>query len=237
MKDSSFVLELFVALHASANVFGDLRPGSANVIIPAGAVIKTDDTVETWGDAASGGSPPFFTPTEGHEIQQLAGWNPGITAETRHEIQQLAGWNPGITAETRHEFQQLAGANPGITAEIRSYLYFIASGRMQYARDADTPNERVEVVDKGEDWIGEPVIWTPFWIHVGQLTAVSECDLCAVAPKAFGDIVALVRPVAAIVARYSQKIMLWVKDLDTKGELTDVMQGEDVLDLIRSFLD
>ena len=55
MKDSSFVLELFVALHASANVFGDLRPGSANVIIPAGAVIKTDDTVETWGDAASGG--------------------------------------------------------------------------------------------------------------------------------------------------------------------------------------
>ena len=30
--------------------------------------------------------------------------------------------------------------------------------------------------------------------EVGQLTAVSECDLCAVAPKAFGDIVALVRP-------------------------------------------
>ena len=30
--------------------------------------------------------------------------------------------------------------------------------------------------------------------EVGQLTAVSECDLCAVAPKAFGEIVALIRP-------------------------------------------
>ena len=30
--------------------------------------------------------------------------------------------------------------------------------------------------------------------EVGQLTAVSECDLCAVAPKEFGEIVALVRP-------------------------------------------
>lgn len=28
---------------------------------------------------------------------------------------------------------------------------------------------------------------------VGQLTAISECDLVAVAPKAFGEIVALIR--------------------------------------------
>ncbi|CAE7763776.1 AKT5 [Symbiodinium sp. CCMP2592] len=142
-----------------------------------------------------------------------------------------------LAKEAVQRFQLARGDTQFLPNQEGSYLYFIASGRMQYVRDADTPNERVEVVDKGEDWIGEPVIWTPFWIHVGQLTAVSECDLCAVAPKAFGDIVALVRPVAAIVARYSQKFMLWVKDLDTKGELTDVMQGEDVLDLIRSFLD
>ncbi|CAE7242053.1 unc-103 [Symbiodinium sp. KB8] len=114
-----------------------------------------------------------------------------------------------LAKEAVQRFQLARGDTQFLPNQEGSYLYFIASGRMQYVRDADTPNERVEVVDKGEDWIGEPVIWTPFWIHVGQLTAVSECDLCAVAPKAFGDIVALVRPVAAIVARYSQKFMLW----------------------------
>ena len=29
--------------------------------------------------------------------------------------------------------------------------------------------------------------------QVGQLTAVSECDLCAVEPQSFGQIVALIR--------------------------------------------
>ncbi|CAE7304793.1 KCNH5 [Symbiodinium natans] len=105
-----------------------------------------------------------------------------------------------LAKEAVHRFQLARGDTQFLPSQEGSYLYFIASGRMQYVRDADTQNERVDVVDKGEegqlvqDWIGEPVMWTPFWVHVGQLTAVSECDLCAVAPKEFGEIVALVRP-------------------------------------------
>lgn len=118
-----------------------------------------------------------------------------------------------------------------------SYLYFLAAGKMKYIRGADGPDPKIEVVDKGEDWIAEPVMWTPFWVHVGQLTAVSECDLCCVEPVKFGHIVALIRPVAALVARYSSNFMLWVKDLESRDELTDVIQGDQVGDQIRCFLD
>ncbi|CAJ1395797.1 unnamed protein product [Effrenium voratum] len=98
-----------------------------------------------------------------------------------------------LAKEAVHRAQLARGDTQFLPNQEGSFMYFIAGGKMQYIRDGDSPDPRVEVVDKGEDWIAEPVMWTSLWVHVGQLTAVSECDLCAVAPKAFGDIVALIR--------------------------------------------
>ncbi|CAK9027753.1 unnamed protein product [Durusdinium trenchii] len=142
-----------------------------------------------------------------------------------------------LAKESVHRAQLARGDTQFLPNQEGSFMYFIAGGRMQYIRDADGPDPRVEVVDTGEDWIAEPVMWTPFWIHVGQLTAISECDLVAVAPKAFGEIVALIRPVAALVARYSSNFMQWVKELESRDELSDVIQGDEAVDQIRSFLD
>lgn len=142
-----------------------------------------------------------------------------------------------LAKEAVHRAQLARGDTQFLPNQEASYLYFLAAGKMKYIRGADGPDPRIEVVDKGEDWIAEPVMWTPFWVHVGQLTAVSECDLCAVEPQSFGQIVALIRPVAALVARYSSNFMLWVKDLESRDELTDVIQGDQVGDQIRCFLD
>ncbi|CAJ1334352.1 unnamed protein product [Effrenium voratum] len=113
-----------------------------------------------------------------------------------------------LAKEAVHRAQLARGDTQFLPNQEGSFMYFIAGGKMQYIRDGDSPDPRVEVVDKGEDWIAEPVMWTSLWVHVGQLTAVSECDLCAVAPKAFGDIVALIRR-RRVLGRANQSRPIW----------------------------
>jgi hypothetical protein len=46
-------------------------------------------------------------------------------------------------------------------------MYFVVEGRLEYD-EAETPTEHV---DKGEDWIAEPMLWTRGWTHLGLLMA------------------------------------------------------------------
>ncbi|CAE8596869.1 unnamed protein product [Polarella glacialis] len=77
-------------------------------------------------------------------------------------------------------------------------MYFIASGGVEYTRTFEEKAVR-EFLDAGEDWIAEPIMWTPSWIHVGEAKAVTESELLCVKPKTFEDILSLVGPVAAVV--------------------------------------
>lgn len=76
-----------------------------------------------------------------------------------------------LAKEAVHRAQLARGDTQFLPNQEASYLYFLAEGRMQYVRDADSQEPRVEVVEKGEDWIAEPIMWTPFWIHA----AISTC--------------------------------------------------------------
>eukprot|EP00931_Biecheleriopsis_adriatica_P003824 TRINITY_DN105585_c0_g1_i1.p1 TRINITY_DN105585_c0_g1~~TRINITY_DN105585_c0_g1_i1.p1 ORF type:complete len:771 (-),score=110.16 TRINITY_DN105585_c0_g1_i1:150-2366(-) len=121
-----------------------------------------------------------------------------------------------------------------------THLFFVASGRLQYGRNVAGPGGSremmLEYVDSKEDWVSEPVMWTSNWVHVGELVAVTECDMLALMPEEFARIVNRIRPVANLVGRYAVKFMQWISSQDEAGELTDVIQGEDASDLVRSFI-
>jgi len=117
-------------------------------------------------------------------------------------------------------------------------MYFVAFGRLEYIRITDNAgNEFKEFVDKGEDWLAEPALWTESWYHVGEAKAYTDCEVLLVDPKAFEEILNVVRPVASIVANYCRRFMSWLQNLESEeGMLTDVIQGDQVSDTIQSFL-
>ncbi|CAE8647579.1 unnamed protein product [Polarella glacialis] len=117
-------------------------------------------------------------------------------------------------------------------------MYFVVSGRILYLRNSeDSPetNEK-EFVDAGEDWIAEPILWTPSWVHVGNALAYTDCEMQTVDPKAFARILGLVKPVLAIVSSYGSSFMSWMEEQSGFDDLNDVIQGDKVSDVIRSFI-
>ncbi|CAK8990322.1 unnamed protein product [Durusdinium trenchii] len=101
-------------------------------------------------------------------------------------------------------------------------------GRLEYIRMIDNSgHEYKEFVDKGEDWLAEPALWTEAWYHVGEAKAYTDCEVLLVDPKAFEEILNVVRPVASIVAQYCRRFMAWLQTLESEeGMLTDVIQGK-----------
>lgn len=117
-------------------------------------------------------------------------------------------------------------------------MYFVSFGRLEYIRMIDNSgHEYKEFVDKGEDWLAEPALWTEAWYHVGEAKAYTDCEVLLVDPKAFEEILNVVRPVASIVAQYCRRFMAWLQTLESEeGMLTDVIQGDLVSKTIQSFL-
>jgi len=117
-------------------------------------------------------------------------------------------------------------------------MYFVSFGRLEYIRMIDNHGTEVkEFVDKAEDWLAEPALWTEAWYHVGEAKAYTDCEVLMVDPKAFEEIRNVVRPVASIVANYCRSFMAWLQNLESEeGMLTDVIQGDQVSDTIQSFL-
>lgn len=112
-----------------------------------------------------------------------------------------------------------------------SYMYFIASGRLKYSRLID--EEDVTEFVESEDWISEPVIWTPDWFHVGTALAHSECEVLLISPKSFEDVLSLVKPVAVVASEYGRRLIAFVAGMD---HLNDVIQGDKLGPTIKNFI-
>eukprot|EP00931_Biecheleriopsis_adriatica_P008721 TRINITY_DN109865_c0_g1_i1.p1 TRINITY_DN109865_c0_g1~~TRINITY_DN109865_c0_g1_i1.p1 ORF type:complete len:162 (+),score=28.65 TRINITY_DN109865_c0_g1_i1:33-488(+) len=117
--------------------------------------------------------------------------------------------------------------------QLAAGAYLVSKGRVQYSRELDDDRVVREWVDADEDWISEHVLWTDSWYHVGGSQAHTECEFLMVMPKAFEDIVSPVKGLVVIVKSYAKKFMQWVE----QSELNDVIQGDQVGDVIHSFID
>lgn len=122
-----------------------------------------------------------------------------------------------------------------ISAETATHMFIVVDGRLQYCRMDNTFQEHKEWVDKGEDWIAEPVLWTHAWTHLGSLSAVTECDLLLVEPKKFCELVRLNPAAFQLAAGYAKKFLEWLNSI-AQADLSDIWQGEEVGDLIDSFM-
>lgn len=119
--------------------------------------------------------------------------------------------------------------------EGATHMYVVAEGKLKYVRTDSRGQEHIEWVDKGEDWISEPVLWTPAWVHLGLLTAETECELLLVDASVFGKVVVLNPPSHQLLMTYSRNFLRWLNDQGFDS-LSDIWQGEEVGNLVRSML-
>merc|ERR1719230_557759 len=94
----------------------------------------------------------------------------------------------------------------------------------------------MEWVDSKEDWISEPVLWTPTWVHLGKLTAVTECEFLLVDAKFFGEIVNLNPPSFKLARAYARDFLRWL-NLQARENLSDIAQGEIVGPSVQRMVD
>lgn len=102
-------------------------------------------------------------------------------------------------------------------------MSFVVDGRLQYIRMRD---DEKEWVDKDEDWISEPCLWTDQWHHQGELIAVRPCELLMINPLGFADIIKRNPQVHAFVNGYAVHFIKWLNGIETNN-LSDITQGED----------
>ncbi|CAK0907232.1 unnamed protein product [Prorocentrum cordatum] len=123
--------------------------------------------------------------------------------------------------------KQLANSDPlFIYGEKPSHMYIVIQGQFRYTRISPQGETGSERVDKGEDWIAEPVMWSTEWYHLGDCTAVEESMLILVSAHDFCK-EALRNPAAWIlVTTYCKKYLDWLNTADP-AELSDITQGED----------
>jgi len=119
--------------------------------------------------------------------------------------------------------------------EIATHVYFVVTGTLKYSKISKDGVECVEWVDRAEDWIAEPVLWTPSWMHLGTLIARQETDLLALLGNKFGEIMARTPQVHSLVSSYAAKFIAWMNSLD-RDSLSDVTQGEIVSSQLCNFI-
>jgi len=113
-----------------------------------------------------------------------------------------------------------------ISGEKTSHMYIVIQGRFEYKRLASDDDVRLEMVDKDEDWIAEPVLWSAEWYHLGDCTSVDESRLILVSPQQFCE-VAKRNPAAwALVTTYCRNFLQWLNSADP-DDLSDITQGDD----------
>lgn len=119
-------------------------------------------------------------------------------------------------------------------------MSFVVEGRLQYIRiitaDSDKEDDMLkEWVDKDEDWISEPILWTKEWHHLGELVAVVSTSLLLVNAEGFANIVKLNLEVHKFVNQYAAKYIKWINSLDNTV-LSDITQGELVSEKIKGLM-
>jgi len=115
-----------------------------------------------------------------------------------------------------------------IPAETATHMYILVNGCMEYRKPTDDPNhaegERL-MVSTAEDFIAEPVLWTPTWVHLGALTAMIETEVLMLDPKRFSDIIHRSPPALSAAVIYGRKFISRLNSVEA-GDLSDVFYGE-----------
>jgi hypothetical protein len=141
-------------------------------------------------------------------------------------------------ARTAISTKQFANEDPlFIYGEKPSHMYIVIQGRFAYRRVTSEGREVSEMVDKGEDWIAEPVLWSTEWYHLGDCTAVCTSSLTLVDPHHFCQ-EAMRNPLAwSLVTTYCTNFLIWLNSKSV-DELSDVTQGdhEDKKAQLKSFM-
>jgi hypothetical protein len=119
--------------------------------------------------------------------------------------------------------------------ESATHMYIVVSGRFKYTRLDALNKVLIEYVDKGEDWIAEPVLWTKSWVHRGQLSAIEEGDNMTLDTKSFSDNVKLNPQAHLFTSLYAQNFLVWLNSQDD-SDLSDISQGEEMFDECRGFI-
>jgi len=123
-----------------------------------------------------------------------------------------------------------------IPGETATHMYIVVAGRLVYSRFDSKNDEHKELVDKGEDWISEPVLWTSTWVHLGLLTALTECALMVLDPVQFGRIVNLNPDANMLATTYVKNFIAWINSVE-RDSLSDIWQGENVSPRVASFME
>ncbi|CAK0884090.1 unnamed protein product [Prorocentrum cordatum] len=118
--------------------------------------------------------------------------------------------------------------------EEATHLWIVVEGSSEYTRRDSSGILCREKVNNNEDWIAEPVLWTK-WVHRGLLTALEDGDVLAIDGKKFCTLVRLNPKAHSFASKYAHNFINWLNGLDM-DELTDISQGEDVGDLVESFM-
>lgn len=101
------------------------------------------------------------------------------------------------------------GENPS-----QPQMYFVVRGTLQYVSHCG------EVTDIGAgQWVAEASLWTR-WIHMGVLTATSDCRLCRLDSLAFQDIVGHFEHVDFCPAQYAREFLYHLNHTDV--EISDL---------------
>lgn len=115
-------------------------------------------------------------------------------------------------------------------------MYMLTSGMLEYHRTSGATMLPPETVTANEDWISEPAIWMESWYHLGQAVSMSECSVLVISSNMLSDVILRVKPVAGTVAIYASRFMQWMRELQDKDCLSDVIQGDQMAELIASFI-
>jgi len=113
-----------------------------------------------------------------------------------------------------------------ILSEKPSHMAIVIQGKFEYRRDNSRGDSIRELVDKGEDWIAEPVLWSTSWYHLGDCLALAESRLMLVEPTKFCEVVKRNPKAWLLVTTYCRKFIRWVNSADI-DELSDITQGDD----------
>jgi len=122
--------------------------------------------------------------------------------------------------------------------EIAQHLGFVVAGRLQYVRTfPDQPDQpdRPEYVDRDEDWITEPALWTPAWVTLGELRAVSVSELVEVSSVEFAEAIKRTPQVYDTVCGYATNFVNWINSKPSRHQ-SDICQGDIVGEAIENML-
>mmetsp|Transcript_116875 Transcript_116875/g.182620 ORF Transcript_116875/g.182620 Transcript_116875/m.182620 type:complete len:183 (+) Transcript_116875:1-549(+) len=119
--------------------------------------------------------------------------------------------------------------------ELAQNLSFVIGGRLEYCKAVAGGNHK-EWVDKGEDWITEPVLWTPHWVTMGELTSTTVSELLEVSSANFKDAISRTPQVYERVCSYALKFLQWYQGM-SRDDQSDICQGEIVGEQIKQMVD